>query len=458
MPYERTGLSEETQSKLLRWLQRKMPQAQNLSISGMKLPEGGFGAQNFLFDLTWQETGQSRTLGMALKCLPQDPIFPDFDLGRQFRVMERLQGSGISVPKTYWIEEDEHIIGTPFFLVGRVEGDIPPDFPLYHTFGCYYDAPVDQRARMYWECVETLAKVHTLDWRDLDFSFLDPPESGVEWLDRLLDYYDSYLSWVKDDPQEPQPVLKVALDWLKDNRYVPEHLSLCWGDCRLPNTIFSPEGEIQAVLDWDIASIADPESDVAWFLFFDWHHSEGYGVPRLEGTPGREEILRCYEELSGRKVKNLFYNEVLAAFRFGVIMLRITKILKKTGISLAYEDAEVNNAMTHRLADLLGLPAPGPKREVRVADQEEITLQLHLTGPGGSDWHVVCQGGKGELRQGAASEPAIVLTVSIDDWTAIQRGELRRTEAWLNGKLKIDGDLILLGQLEDTLSNITIPL
>ena len=36
-------------------------------------------------------------------------------------------------------------------------------------------------------------------------------------------------------------------------------------------------------------------------------------MPRLEGTPGREETIERYGRLTGLDVRNLRYNEVLAA-------------------------------------------------------------------------------------------------------------------------------------------------
>lgn len=134
------------------------------------------------------------------------------------------------------------------------------------------------------------------------------------------------------------------------------------------------------------------------------------------------------------------------------------KILKKRGMKFPYEDAELNNPKTHRLASLLNLPAPGPKRETTAVDQEQIAVQLHLTGPGGSDWHVLCEKGKADLHPGTVPNPAATLTIEAKDWDTVQKGKLGRMEAFLNGKLKIEGDMILLQQLEDTLSNLTIPL
>jgi putative sterol carrier protein len=49
----------------------------------------------------------------------------------------------------------------------------------------------------------------------------------------------------------------------------------------------------------------------------------------------------------------------------------------------------------------------------------------------------------------------VTLTIAAQDWNAIQSGELGRTEAFLGGKMKIDGDFSILMQLEDSISKLS---
>jgi aminoglycoside phosphotransferase (APT) family kinase protein len=125
----------------------------------------------------------------------------------------------------------------------------------------------------------------------------------------------------------------------------------------MSNILYGSDFEVRAVLDWEIAYLADPESDLGWLFFLEWANTESSGIPPLEGIPGREETIQRYEELTGWKVRNLLYNEVLACVRLGVTMFRMYKIIRKAGIPLP-EDYELNNYVTQRLASLLGLPPP----------------------------------------------------------------------------------------------------
>src|SRR5436309_281277 len=145
---------------------------------------------------------------------------------------------------------------------------------------------------------------------------------------------------------------------LGEHRYAQRHVALCWGDARLPNLIYRND-EVVGVLDWEMAFLGDPEADLGWWLFMHWATGEGYGFPPLEGFPGREETIRRYEALTGRPVEHAFYNEVLAALRFGAIMARIAGRMADLGIPAPMPDFETNTQCHQRLAALLELPPPG---------------------------------------------------------------------------------------------------
>lgn len=77
-----------------------------------------------------------------------------------------------------------------------------------------------------------------------------------------------------------------------------------------------------------------------------------------------------------------------------------------------------------------------------------MTVQLHLTGPGGRDWYLVADHGKGTRYEGTTDNPDVTVTVSAEDWAAIQSGEMTRSTAWMGGKLNIEGNQALYRQAE----------
>lgn len=435
-------------AKLPGWLQRKMPEARDLAIVDAQRSGAGFANVSIPFTLHWWEAGRERTAGMLFRGAGRsDPVYPDFKLDRQFRVMRCLQDTAVPVPRVHWMERDESLFGCPFYLMSRIEGDVPSEFPPYHSFGVCRDAAPETRARMWWGTLEAMAEVHALDWESLGLSFLGVPPGGQDALDGELDYWEHYLDWARD---ERQPILEAALRWLRHHKYAPPRVSLCWGDARLPNTIFGPGGEVRGLLDWDMAILSDPVSDLAFFLTLDHLLGVGTGVPRLPGFPDEEETVRRYEEMTGRKVDNFFYNQVFAALRTGVVVLRVQKNLQRRGIELPGENPILDNMCTRRVAELLELPAPGGGIVSGLTGADVSgTIQLHLTGPGGGDWTVVSKGGAISRHAGAAADPDATVTIRAEDWAAIQRGETSPFNAWTGGQLKVAGDAALFQQLAD---------
>ena len=437
------------QPQLLAWLQRKMPAARDLALDDIGQAGAGFTNITIPFTLRWREGQSSRTAGMVFRtAATSHPVYPDFKLERQFQVMQCLHATDVPVPQVYWMESDETVIGRPFYIMGKVDGVVPSEYPPYHSFGVCYDATPAQRAKMWWGTLEAMAKIHRLDWQRLGLSFLGVPRDCVAALDGELAYWERYLHWVKE---EEQPVLEACLSWLKSNRYVPARLALCWGDARLPNTMFSADGDVLAILDWDMAILGDPQSDLAFMIVLDWLLSEGTGVPRLDGFPSPAETIRRYQELTGWAVENFFYNEVFATFRAALVVLRVQKNLLKMGIELPGPDPILDNFCTRRVAALLGLPAPGVATRRANSAALSGVLQLHLTGPGGRHWYVVARDGQLTRQEGHAPHADAAVTVSAQDWAAIRRGEMNQFNAWTRGRLTVTGNHALYQQLADAL-------
>jgi len=438
------------QAPLIEWLQRQMPQAQALSITDIDRAGAGFTNVSIPFTLRWQEGGHDRVEHLLFRAAgTSDPVYPDPKLERQFRVMQCLRGTKVPVPTVYWMETDAGVLGVPFYIMAKVDGVVPSEYPPYHSFGVCYDATPEQRARMWWGTLTAMADIHRLDWQRLGLSFLGEPPPGAGALDPELAYWARYLDWAKG---ERQPVLEAALDWLQEHRYAPRRVTLCWGDARLPNTMFGEDGAVRAVLDWDMAILSDPESDLAFMITLDWLLSDGTGVPRLEGFPGPEETIARYEALTGWRVENFQYNEVFAAVRAAVVILRVQKNLQRMGIALPGDDPMVDNFCTRRVAALLNLPAPAARPAGTPSPALAGTVQLHLTGPGGGDWYVVADDGRVTRHDGRAERPDATVTIAVEDWAAIRRGEMNPFNAWTSGKLKVAGDHALYQQLADAIA------
>ena len=350
MPVPRRDL-EQTGKQILAWLPSKLPGATAIEISELTGPGAtGFSSDTLMFDLRSQQGEAAQREALVLRTEPADEgVFPEYDIDLQYRVMHALAGEGVPIPRLVWQERDRSVIGSPFYVMERIEGRIPPDTPPYHGEGWMKEISPDERASIWWSGLEVLSRIHALDWKKL--AVLPAPRPGSTPLGEQLAYYRRFLDWAAQGAS--YPASEAGLAWLEKNRpQGDEPTSLCWGDSRLGNMIFR-DGRCVAVLDWEMVSLGNPAQDVAWWLFFDEHHSTGCGLPRLEGLPGRDESIARYEQWAGRELEHLGYYDIFAAFRFSVIMIRVAQLLGDLGILPTESDFGSNNICTRMLMEKL---------------------------------------------------------------------------------------------------------
>ena len=348
-------------AKFERWLRARLPRATDLRMSPLVSPtSSGFSNETLLFDLAWSEGGRAKSEKLVVRIQPIGyQVFPEYDLGLQFRTMQLLASTDVPVPRMLWLEaEDKSIFGAPFYVMAQVAGRVPTDQPPYHTGGWMTEISPAEREAIWLGGFDAMARIHRLDLDATGFGFLRRPQLGSNGLDQELAYYDKYWEWASQG--RDNPVIQTARNWLLANKPKNEPEGLVWGDARIGNMIFDGTKPV-AVLDWEMVCTGSPEKDVGWAIFLDKHHSEGLGVPRLEGFPSYEDTLAFYGERSGRKVRNAHYYQVYAGYRFGIIMLRLAQqfvhykmMQPEQGIAF-----ELDNTVTRLTAKLLELPPPG---------------------------------------------------------------------------------------------------
>lgn len=345
MPIPAQRDAEQSRRSLATWFARALSADGEVELSDFRGPGGtGFSNETLIVDASWSCGGSPCTHTFVVRVAPTGyALFPDAAFDVQHRVLVALGRDGtVPVPTVRWYEQDPAVLGAPFFVMDEVVGRVPEDNPPYHLAGWLHDVEPAVRERIWWGAVDTMADLHTLDWRGLGLGFLAVPGAG---LPAQLAYYTSFLEQV--ERSEPVPVARRALRWLHDNLPAgDEPLVLCWGDARIGNIMYDDDGNRLAVLDWEMVTLGAPSQDVAWACFLDRHHSEGCGVPRLEGFPSTAATVQRYQERSGLRLLELEFYEVFAAFRFCVIMGRLAVIFKDWGLLGADDPMAQENTVT----------------------------------------------------------------------------------------------------------------
>ncbi|MEZ4355145.1 MAG: phosphotransferase, partial [Myxococcota bacterium] len=132
-------------------------------------------------------------------------------------------------------------------------------------------------------------------------------------------------------------------------------LALCWGDAKLGNVLFAPgTRDVAAVIDWEMATIGDPEADLASLHLSDLRAQDAAGGVALPGTPDVEELIALYERASGLPVQHFHYNLVFATFWRGSVQIAVMRQLRRKGADLA-DELFVDNFPIRQLRRQLGI-------------------------------------------------------------------------------------------------------
>lgn len=327
---------EQVRDRLQDWLAARAPGAE---LTDLQHPEGnGMSSETLLAEARIDD--EPRRLVIRVAPRPEsDPVFPAYDLPAQFAVMRHAAAHGVPAPSCPWVEPDAGVLGAPFLVMDRVDGDVPPDLMPY-TFGAWRPESTDADLRAVTDAsVDVLTVIHAVPVPD-DLP-VPRPEAGetalAAHLRRLREFYD----WAARGHRRA-PVLDRALDWAE--AHLPPHADqvLSWGDARIGNLMYAGNTPV-AVLDWEMATVGPAELDLGWFVYlhrFFQDLAELAGLPGLPGFLRRQDVERRYTERTGHVPREMDFYTAYAAIVHGVIMYRIATRAVDFGASVAPENAD----------------------------------------------------------------------------------------------------------------------
>lgn len=322
---DRTDLREPLRA----WLASVLPPGAEPSVSEVKSPSAnGMSSESLLFEAEWMQDGEHRCVPLVARLEPDPsdvPVFPTYDLVSQYKILQLVgQHSKVPVPPIRWLEPDAKHLGASFFIMDRIDGQIPADIIPYTMVGWMMDASDEERSRLERSTVDVLAKLHAIDTKNIDTKFLELDVPGNTALERHFENQKRYYEWARGGISHP--VIEAGFEWLANNW--PENEGdavISWGDSRIGNVIYDDFSPV-AILDWEMAGLAPRELDVGWLIVlhvFFQYITEGFGLPGLPNFLERDRVAAIYEELSGYQLSDLVWYEVYSALRHAMIMARI---------------------------------------------------------------------------------------------------------------------------------------
>ncbi|GLR18757.1 phosphotransferase family protein [Portibacter lacus] len=243
------------------------------------------------------------------------------DMGREYKVLNALQGHFKKIPKVYFFDESE-LLGVPFYIMEKVNGVIVRNEKLVpESYGEISDKWLD-----------TFVELHALDYKEV----------GLEDFARPIGYVERQVrNWSKQYIAAKTKEVKAAavvMDWMAANQVESEEHCLIHNDFRFDNVIFKDDtwSEVAAVLDWEMATIGDPLMDLGttlgyWTMASDPEFLQK-GLPSSTVYPGnlsRSELVSEYARRSGREIDHIIFYYVYGLFKIAVIAQQIYYRYKK---------------------------------------------------------------------------------------------------------------------------------
>lgn len=236
------------------------------------------------------------------------------DMSREHRILSALQGTAVPVPPVEGFCDDISVNGSPFYVMRFVDGHVLRDRSTAERV--LSEAARDNASR---SLVDTMAAIHAVDLEAVGLQELGRHDGYIE---RQLKRW--YSQWNQGKTRELPAVDRVYEGLLAR---IPEQgpAAIVHGDYRLDNTMVDSNGNVIAVLDWEICTLGDPLADLGLLQVY-WNGPDDRAgawsgtSTSASGFWNRPQLAERYAEVSGRDISQLDYYVAFAFWKLACII------------------------------------------------------------------------------------------------------------------------------------------
>lgn len=302
-------------------------------VTDVKRLSGGASRETFSFALT--PAGQSSAEPLILQRVRPGPVAGGVSMEAEAALLRAAAAGGVPVAGVVAASGDASVLGAPFIVVRRLDGETIPRRILRD------EAFAEARASLIEQSAQALARVHSI-----------PASSGSalssdDQLASLLGMYD-----MLEPTMGPHPAFELGFRQLEQSRPHVRLDAVLHGDFRLGNLLVDNHGLVAAI-DWELAHLGDPMEDLAWFSIRAWTFG---GAGEVAGLGSVDELVGAYERATGEPVDRgaLDWWRSVETLRWGIIcMLQAHTHL--SGASRSVELATIGRRVCETEYDLLRL-------------------------------------------------------------------------------------------------------
>ena len=236
------------------------------------------------------------------------------DMAREHRIISALNRSSVPVPTTVGLCEDDRINGAPFYVMEYVDGHVVRDVEAAER--CLSEPA---RTRASESLADTLAAIHEVDLVSVGLNDLGRHE---DYLARQLRRW--YGQWEQQRTRDLSLIDDVHAVLIA-NLPAQQAATIVHGDYRLDNTMVDDDGNVCAVLDWEICTLGDPLADIAMLAVYwtgptDTQSAWESGATTAAGFWDRNQLIERYAQSSGRDLGNFDLYMAFANWKLACIL------------------------------------------------------------------------------------------------------------------------------------------
>ena len=278
----------ELSERFAAYVSHRWPDARDVSVEGLVRIHGGASRETYRLVLRCRRGAAEEEHRLILRRDPPGSLI-ETERAVEFRAYAAFHGTAVPVPAPLWLEEDTRWLERPFFVMEEVRGGEASPQAL---FAPPYSAHLERIGERKWTPARRDPPRRPRGPRH-DRGAAEAAPSTRCWR-RELDHWEQVID---EDELEPQPIARAGIRWLRRHPPRPAaRLAVVHADYRTGNFLVSPEGEILAILDWEMTHLGDPLEDLAWSLNRTWCWAR-------DGRPGgllpRERAIAVWERASG---------------------------------------------------------------------------------------------------------------------------------------------------------------
>ena len=246
---------------------------------------------------------QDGTNRWVLRRPPLGHVLPTaHDMGREYRVLAALRPGPVPVPTPLAACADPEVIGAPFYLMEFVDG------ALLRTAEDLAGLGPERATVVAHALIDVLADLHEVDPAEIGLADFGRPAG---FLERQVSRWKKQLDASYTRPLPGALELHAALAESIPSDGPP---ALVHGDYRLDNVLVGADDQIAAVLDWEMATLGDPLTDLGLFLVY-WSEIVGTHA----ALPSGDQLIARYAARRKVDLSRLDWYVAFACFKLAVI-------------------------------------------------------------------------------------------------------------------------------------------